>query len=292
MKKILNIGIVGLGSLGRALISFYEERNDYKGQRFKIYIQDRNKGNFKEIGIMDILNICFPNSPTFIQDVLSYIKEHQPSLCIIHSNVVPGTTEKIEKYLVPLRTEIVFSPIMGPRSELLKSLKIFRKIFGYNSIQAARLAEIHFQELGVLTQSLRSTNDVEACILLIEAGLILNQTWAQEKSRIARKLKISEGVAKEILNVWNEGFHEFGMFSYFQPLFKPEVLSDLELKPINLLSKRVNQSLLKIILKSNRLRKEEEHIKRISFVRIKLRFLRILHYFKKGWNAISKNKSK
>jgi len=71
---------------------------------------------------IDILNICIPYSPGFLETVRGYQKQYKTNLTIIHSTVPVGTTAQLEN--------AVHSPILGDHTNMENSLFNFRKWIG------------------------------------------------------------------------------------------------------------------------------------------------------------------
>jgi len=269
LKRKLQIGIAGYGRLGRALHTYYQERDNVANPRYEVYVQDLKAGNFEEAGMLDILNICFPYRKHFVSDVLAYLKEHHPFLCLLHTEVKPGTTKEIRNWIQNsgIYSEIAASPIIGPKNDLLRSLRLFKKMLGYDSETAKELATIHLRELGFQIFPMENSTNAELAILVAQSGRLVDQAWAQQRARICKTFQANENQILEVINqVWNPGFAEYGKSEMLLPVEKAKVIAPPGLQPVCLLNKIKPAWILNAVLKSNRRRTKEEAFKRPLFI--------------------------
>lgn len=137
-KKKANtaIGILGYGAVGKALLGLY------KTSCFGYpVVKDLNQNNFDYDVEMDVLNICIPYDENFVKTVVDEIKQTKAKLTIIYSTVAPLTTKEIKK---KSKSVVVHSPVRGPHDILYKSLQIFTRYIGGESLADVKKAKDHF----------------------------------------------------------------------------------------------------------------------------------------------------
>ena len=120
MKNKKKIGILGFGEIGASLAKVY---NDHK-EKFEVLIKDLERDD--GLDSLDVLNICIPYTENFVEIVKNQICKSNPDLTIVHSTVMPGTTQKI-KLILENKFKIVHSPIRGVHPELYEGIKTFVK---------------------------------------------------------------------------------------------------------------------------------------------------------------------
>ncbi|MBU4299271.1 hypothetical protein KJ636_04470, partial [Patescibacteria group bacterium] len=101
------------------------------------------------------MNVCIPWNEKFIEIVKKEIKKIKPKLTIIHSTVVPGTTQKIGGM-------IAHSPIRGVLPKLFEGIKTFVKYIGADDKKAGELAKKHLEGLGIKTKLFMPSETTEA----------------------------------------------------------------------------------------------------------------------------------
>ena len=166
--------IVGMGEVGKALFSILKEKDR------EVYgIDLESRGGFP-IRNPDIMHITFPYTPQFVREVNNYKKRIRPEFIIIHSTVMPGTTEKIQY------VNTFYSPVRGQHDALVKDLKRYDKYIAPEpperlSQELAEFFNLKFRENPV---------DLELTKLLdtTQYGILI--AWAQEASRIANMFNV------------------------------------------------------------------------------------------------------
>lgn len=132
MSDYFKIGIIGIGVLGDAVVSHYEE-NGYKTYCYDKY---KNIGSIEEVNQADVIFICVPtprgeynSCGTFIVDeAISYVKGKK--IIIIKSTVIPGTTDSLQTKYPQHR--ILFCPEFLTEKRAYKDFKNPKiKIVGY-----------------------------------------------------------------------------------------------------------------------------------------------------------------
>lgn len=260
MKK-LRVGILGAQlRSARIIASFYEALPE----RFELYLQSKDKGNFNEVGIFDVLWICdsYNSKRQFERNLMKVLIEYNPLLCILAVRTKPYMTQKIQKKLKLMNLQnikIVYAPLFC--STLMKDwdryIRAFPMLIGYDEYSSWRLARIHMNEIGFRCHPVHPSVNLELGKLLIDSTYLLYNYWEQEKKRIIRKIeskdqtKLLESI-NEIFQVYNIALVEAGRQDYRLPnldlqIFLPEALKKF------FVSSPIKLQGLRMIRKSNRL---------------------------------------
>jgi len=212
---VLKIGIMGHGEIGSSVEAVYKKHSDHE-----IFIKDLVRDDGLEN--LDVLNICIPfvSSEQFIEAVCSQIAFSKPKVTIIHSTVLPGTTNVI---LDTTETAVVHSPVRGVHPNLYEGIMTFTKFIGADDEQSRTLAEEHLSSLGVKTESVSSSRASELGKLLSTTyyGVII--AWHGEMKKICDELGVKfEEAVSSFNETYNEGYEALGMSNVIRPtLFPP-----------------------------------------------------------------------
>ena len=193
MKKS-TIGVLGIGEVGSAISSILEEK--YQVLKKDIKFDEIKKNQ------LEVLHVCLPHSSKFVNVVYLQTKLNKPKLIVIHSTVLPGTTEKIYK-----KTKIptVHSPVMGTHPNLEKDILNFVKILGPCSKKSADLAVRHFEEVGIKTKVISNSTASEIGKLLDTVYYAWNILFCKQVGELARVLDLK---FEEIYTVFNEVYNQ------------------------------------------------------------------------------------
>lgn len=244
IKKVL---VVGLGEVGIAIYRIVGEAG------YMVYGYDSDPARAinqpEEIGAsIDVMHVCYPYSSSFVDTTVKYIETFRPSLTIVESTVLPGTTEEIYH-----RTgvDIVHSPIRGRHPNLEKHIRFWIKWVGPTTLEAGRRAKEYYESFGLKVKVARSARETELAKLfetVYRAALI--GVW-QEMHRVARRFGADiSGVAEFIAEV----HRVLGD----RPVYYPGVIGGHCLIPnTRLLRRYVDSKLLDFVLESNELRRRE-----------------------------------
>jgi UDP-N-acetyl-D-mannosaminuronate dehydrogenase len=240
----MNVGILGVGEVGLALISLYKEN------KVKVFAKDLDiKDEFEKI---EVLNICIPYDKDFVKTVLKEIKNSKPKLTIIHSTIPIGTSKKIKQ---KIDSCLVHSPVIGSHPFLKKSLKTFVKYIGSNDKNSLNLAKKHFKKLKLKTKCIESFEFTEMAKLLCTSYYGLCITWHNYMNKICKENNIDFNLLKEWNKNYNDGYSQFNLHKYLRPILDPPINGKIGghcvLPNAHLLNKQYPNNLLKEILKLN-----------------------------------------
>src|SRR5262249_11177935 len=165
----------GIGEVGGALAEVLE-------RKMPVLRHELERVEFDEsIGIM---HLCIPfSSPSVFEDTAcSYISRFHPSLTIINSTVVPGTTRSIAE---KTKTAVAFSPVRGKHVHMSKDLLHYTKFVAAPEQSAAMLACKHFEYFGLRSAPMKKVETLELAKLAETTYFGIQIAFAQEINRYA-----------------------------------------------------------------------------------------------------------
>ena len=249
--------IIGLGEIGHTLFTLLDEKKD----SFDVYGLDLDEAKMRELGQtkskvppkIDTLQVCLPcGSPDkFGQIISQYAVKYQPKLIINNSTVPPGTTQKIAEACKCL---VAHSPSRGVHitaEHMVWEMKRWPKYVGGATPQAAKAAKNHFEKLGLKVKVLKSSRETELAKLFETTYRAWMITCFQEMHRISRAADADFNETVDFL----EDTHRQ---RFDRPIMFPGYIGGHCLIPnTELLLKTYDSDMLRLILESNKKRKEE-----------------------------------
>ena len=261
-EKVL---VVGLGEVGRTLFELLKESG-----RFEVYGFDLDANKMREIGQcavlperVDVMHVCIPcaSKEEFVESIVGYVGRFKPSLVIVDSTVVPGTTLEVYERCGG-GCFVVHSPVRGVHKSLeyMKwELKRWTKYVGGVNTKSAEAAEKHFKMLGLKTKVLKSCLETELAKLFETTYRAWMIVCFQEMHRISKCFEADFDSVVDFI----EDTHRVRLD---RPVMFPDVIGGHCLIPnVELLLKAYDSEFLRLILKSNEKRKKEvmdESVKR------------------------------
>lgn len=192
------IGVLGIGEVGKAIAEIFSEK-------FTVLQKDLKYDELKNSKVY-ALHVCLPYSDKFENLVIKQISKNRPVLIIIHSTVMPGSTEKIFK---KAKTPTVHSPVMGTHPNLKEDIKSFIKIIGPASKESASLAKKHFVKAGIKTQLFNSSIESEIGKLLDTSYYAWNILFSKLVWDICKIKKIDfDNVYSKFNKIYNSGYRK------------------------------------------------------------------------------------
>lgn len=213
-----NIVIIGNGEIGKSLAKCYDSS-------YNVVIKDIEPLENPPMNV-EVMNVCIPYSDGFEDIVVDYIMEMKPRVVIIHSTVIPETTNNIiEKCAVNMeRVFVCHSPVRGVHPNLYEGLMTFVKYIGTdNEITAAIVAD-HYTKLGIKHEFVDSSTATELAKILCTTYYGTCIVWHNEVAKLCKKYKVNfDDVATNWTNTYNKGFTELGMGNVARPvLYAPK----------------------------------------------------------------------
>jgi UDP-N-acetyl-D-mannosaminuronate dehydrogenase len=170
--------VVGIGEVGAALAAILD-RNE------TVLRHDLDRVKISEpVGTMHLC-IPFQSGHQFETVALGYIERFQPSLTIINSTVVPGTTRSIAE---KSGAAVAYSPVRGKHVRMQQDLMRYIKFVAAPDWVDAAAAEAHFQAAGIKTRRMPEVESLELAKLAETTYFGVCIAFAQEMNRYAGRV--------------------------------------------------------------------------------------------------------
>jgi UDP-N-acetyl-D-mannosaminuronate dehydrogenase len=231
--------VVGLGEVGGALAAVLSRTQ-------KVLRHDIQPMEFNDpIGVM---HVCFPftQRSEFEDIALSYIGKFKPTLIVINSTIIPGTTRAIEK---GSGLPVAYSPVRGKHIRMTEDLLRYKKFVAASSKATAIAAADHFAQAGMKTAQMENPDTLELAKLSETTYFGLLIAFAQELNRYAEAV---DGDYSEAIRFFEE--IDFLPRTAYSPGF---IGGHCVIPNIALLKQVAPSPLLDAILSSNHLREQE-----------------------------------
>jgi hypothetical protein len=169
--------VIGMGEVGHSILEFAKSNNcDIQGR-------DVDESGPREA---DVLHICYGYGNLFPKITAAYVNAYRPQICIIHSTVLPGTTDLV-RTLTP-KSVVAYSPVRGRHtddggmvSDLARYIKFYSSDDGFDD-EVVRDA---LHGMGFRTGDFESSRALELAKLLETSYTGLLVAWSQEMNRFA-----------------------------------------------------------------------------------------------------------
>ena len=210
----MRVGILGHGEIGSSVEAVYKTHSSAE-----IFIKDLDRDD--GLKDLDVLNICIPfvSSEQFTKTVCKQIVESNPRLTIIHSTVLPGTTNII---LDTTEASVVHSPVRGVHPNLYEGIMTFTKFVGADSESDAQTAAEHLESLGIQTEVVSSSRSSELGKLLSTTYYGVVIAWHGEMKKICDQMGVSFDEAVTQFNeTYNSGYVSLGKDNVVRPTLTP-----------------------------------------------------------------------
>lgn len=206
--------IIGMGEVGKGLAQVLRPHHEVECYDIT-YAQD---GTLAKV-TFDVIHICFPWSTQFVNNVLNYVGQLSPSLCIIHSTVPVGTTRYISE-AGPAQCEFVHSPIHGKHPNLSLGIRTFTKYIGALTEKAAIAAQRYFMGTGVECYRVDTPETSEMSKLLCTTQTAIGILVEKEIKRLCDEYGAN---FKDVYERWNgqynQGYDDIGMPWFRRPVY-------------------------------------------------------------------------
>lgn len=230
--------VIGLGEIGKPLFDLISEKFETVG----VDIEPADVS-----GECDVLHICYPfQIDDFVGSCVDYIEKYHPSLTLINSTVVLGTTRRIYNLT---GKPVVHSPVRGKHQRMREDLLYYTKFVGGVNEQACQKASEHFQSIGMKTKILSSPEATELAKLTETTYFGHLIMWAQEVERYCNRLALEYD---EIVSFYDE-------IQFFPPVkYFPGVISGhCVMQNVKLLKSLFRSGILDAIEKSNEMKAKD-----------------------------------
>src|SRR5216684_6577437 len=170
--------VVGIGEVGSALADVIERTQP-------VLRHDLEPQDFDEP--IDVMHLCVPyqSQAQFESAALSYIARFKPSLTVINSTVVPGTTRAVAW---KSGTSVAYSPVRGKHVMMRDDLLRYVKFVASPAAEVAGCAERHFRSAGMRSRQYSTVETLELAKLAETTYFGVLIAFAQELNRLAVKV--------------------------------------------------------------------------------------------------------
>lgn len=204
----MNVGILGLGEIGKAF-------KEVIAEKYPVYGRDLG---YDEIGDkkVDILHVCIPYSDNFVKIVVREIQDLKPRLVIIESTVAVGATRRIANQVKCL---IAHSFVRGIHPNLAEGIKTFVKMIGGMDKESAEEADKHFRILGIKSFHFIPPEISEAAKLWDTTYYAWNIIFQKEVWKYCQKNGLDFEIVYDYANrTYNEGYTKLGHPEFIRPV--------------------------------------------------------------------------
>lgn len=189
--------VIGAGEVGTSLYSVLKDAGA------QVHLRDTEPLDLSA----SVLHICYPWSPSFVEDTLAYARHHLASLVIVHSTVAPGTCDT---------HHWVHSPVRGRHPRLEEGIRTFTKhVGGHYAEHAAKL----LSDAGLRVQVHERAMECEAGKVweLVQFGLqvVVEQQVRDWCDRYG--LDATE-VYSDFARTYNDGYATLGEHRFIRPI--------------------------------------------------------------------------
>ena len=207
IKKKEEIGIMGMGEVGKAVSEIY-------GGKENASVCDIDYSDNMEK--LKILHICIPYSSSFIDIVKAFLLKYNPMITYIHSTVEPLTTKKL---ISETQKIIVHSPIRGIHPHLYDGIMNFIKYIGCESISDGNIAAQHLTHYGIKTHVSCPAVNTELGKLMSTTYYGLCISYHNEMKKWCDHYNANFDIAATHFNeTYNKGYTKLGKINVVRPV--------------------------------------------------------------------------
>jgi UDPglucose 6-dehydrogenase len=199
----INIGIIGLGYVGKACESIFSHY--FNTYTFDINGSGSENSLKKLVDKVDIIFICVPTpmnndsscNLTIVEKVLCDINDYKNSVCIIKSTIPPGSSAIFEKKFKNLK--IYFNPEFLTEANFIEDFKNQNRIIigssdsNFNIIE--KIYQLSFPNAKLIKSSFEEAEMVK---YFINAFLCVKVSYANELFNLCDKMNIDYNKVSEI----------------------------------------------------------------------------------------------
>lgn len=231
--------ILGLGEVGRPLLKVLSRAHRIEGI-------DTPARDVR--GSVDFMHVCYPAEIRDFNGVTrDYAARYQPGIIVIHSTVPVGTCATIQQ---TVSMPVVHSPVRGKHARMAEEMITYVKFIGSADHEASRRVAEHFEQAGMKTRTLSSTEASELAKLTETTYFGVLIAFAQDVDRMARETGVPYDEVASF-------YEEIGYLPRVR--FFPGIIGGHCVMPnIDLLRKRFDSKLLDAVEWSNEERRLEE----------------------------------
>lgn len=193
-----------MGEIGKSLSKVFHDAG--------YSVMTKDSGNvydgdmFEEV---DVMHICMPYSPNFVDLVKQYQAFNKPKFTVIHSTVPIGTSRECQA---------IHSPVIGVHPYLAESIKTFTKYLGGEN--ASEVAD-YFRRANIKVYLTDKSETTELMKMLCTTKYGIDIEYVKDVKKQCEKY----GVPFEMWTLWtenyNKGYNELEQEQFTRPNLVP-----------------------------------------------------------------------
>jgi UDPglucose 6-dehydrogenase len=253
-KKKLKIGIIGIGTVGKAVEHWFNK------ETYPLFLYDKYKkiGSIQEVNKAEIVFICVPTpfheksgyDDTAVIEALNILSP--PKIVVIKSTILPGSTEKFQKQFPQYK--VLFNPeFLVAKTAKQDFLKPNKQIIGYTS-KSRKIAKKILKILPRAScQRIVPSKEAEMIKYFVNCFLAMRVVFANQIYDLCQVLGINYELVKELAGYDPRiGYSHFNVFQdgyrgYSGPCLDKDVKAFIQFAK----SHKVKLSLFEIMDKIN-----------------------------------------
>jgi UDP-2-acetamido-3-amino-2,3-dideoxy-glucuronate N-acetyltransferase len=230
--------IIGLGEVGSGLLAVLKNHYDVK------WFDKDSDPHHK----CEIMHICVPYSPVFVEIVAHYASLQTPLFIVNHTSVPVGTTEDVGR---ATKIPCFHSPIMGQHPDMAGGILTYLKHIGTDSFDSVMNEQVldYFDKAGIRSRLINGTKTTELAKLLELCRYGTYIAFAKEQETICKHFGVSYDVAvKQYEVARSDGLKRLNRAELCQPIlypFKDYVGGHCTVEDMEILLEQINTPLLR-----------------------------------------------
>ena len=205
MKKDV---VAGLGEIGKPILKILTRNSIIVGFDLNHDLMNEKKFEKYKNYKTSFLHVTIPVSGKFISNVLNLYKMFKPECIVIHSTIIPGTTEKLQQKLpIP----IIYSATRGVHKRMEYDLKRYTKFFVIStSAPRSKWASSQYAKMmkhaGVKTKKMSKPETLELAKIICDTSYF---GWLITYAQLSNMIAIEHGVDYDEMWLFSDEIHKF-----------------------------------------------------------------------------------
>ena len=205
MKKDV---VAGLGEIGKPILKILTRNSIIVGFDLNHDLMNEKKFEKYKNYKTSFLHVAIPVSDKFISNVLNLYKMFKPECIVIHSTIIPGTTEKLQQKLpIP----IIYSATRGVHKRMEYDLKRYTKFFVIStSAPRSKWASSQYAKMmkhaGVKTKKMSKPETLELAKIICDTSYF---GWLITYAQLSNMIAIEHGVDYDEMWLFSDEIHKF-----------------------------------------------------------------------------------
>ena len=205
MKKDV---VAGLGEIGKPILKILTRNSIIVGFDLNHDLMNEKKFEKYKNYKTSFLHVAIPVSDKFISNVLNLYKTFKPECIVIHSTIIPGTTEKLQQKLpIP----IIYSATRGVHKRMEYDLKRYTKFFVISiSAPRSKWASSQYAKMmkhaGVKTKKMSKPETLELAKIICDTSYF---GWLITYAQLSNMIAIEHGVDYDEMWLFSDEIHKF-----------------------------------------------------------------------------------